>query len=210
VDDREKKRRLFVGIQLDDASRAACARVSEGLQRAGFAAKYEPPGKFHVTLAFLGNVAANRCEEVAAALDGVAAQTAPFALRLDKIGGFPHERRPRVVYIGAREQCATFRALAQAVRSSYVALGFEFDDDSVAHVTIARIKSPHTPLRSIEFAPIAFEVEALSLFESRFDPKANTTRYEITRVATLIASSASLALLYPSTALRVTRGTSEG
>ncbi len=185
MDDREKKRRLFVGIQLDDASRAACARVSEGLQRAGFAAKYELAGKFHVTLAFLGNVAANRCEEIAAALDGVAAQTAPFALTLDKTGGFPHERRPRVVYIGAREQGTQFRALAQSVRESYTALGFKFDDDSVAHVTIARVRDPRAPLRSIEFAPIAFKVESLSLFESIFDPKANTSRYEITRVSPL-------------------------
>jgi 2'-5' RNA ligase len=189
VDDREKKRRLFVGIQLDDASRAACARVSEGLQRTGFAAKYEPADKFHVTLAFLGSVAANRSEEIAAALDGVAAQTAPFALTLDKIGGFPHERRPRVVYIGAREQGAPFRALAQAARGSYIALGFKFDDDSVAHVTIARVKDPRAPLRSIEFAPIGFEVASLSLFQSVFDPKANTSRYEITRAAPLVAGA---------------------
>jgi 2'-5' RNA ligase len=183
VDDREKKRRLFVGIQLDDASRAACAGVSEGLQQTGFAAKYEAAEKLHVTLAFLGNVAANQLDAIAAALDGAAAQTAPFALTLDKVGAFPHEGRPRVVYIGAREQGAPFRALAQAVRSSSVALGFKFDDDSVAHVTIARVKDPRAPLRSIEFAPIGFEVSSLSLFESVFDPKANTSRYEITRVA---------------------------
>ncbi|MGC9991354.1 MAG: RNA 2',3'-cyclic phosphodiesterase [Candidatus Cybelea sp.] len=189
MDDREKKRRLFVGIQLDDPSRAACTRVSEGLQRTGFAAKYEPAGKFHVTLAFLGNVAANRCDAIAAALEEVAAQAAPFALTLDKIGAFPHERRPRVVYIGAREQGAPFRALAQSVRGSYAALGFEFDDDSVAHVTIARVKDPRAPLRSIEFAPIGFQVGSLSLFESVFDPKANTSRYEVTRVAALAVAA---------------------
>jgi 2'-5' RNA ligase len=187
VDDREKKRRLFVGIQLDDTSRAACARVSEGLQRTGFAARYEAAEKFHVTLAFLGNVGADQFDAVAAALDGVAAQTAPFALTLDKVGAFPHERRPRVAYIGAREQGAPFRALARSVRSACDALGFQFEDDSVAHVTIARVKEPRAPLRSIEFAPIDFEVGSLSLFESVFDPEANTSRYEITRVARLSA-----------------------
>jgi RNA 2',3'-cyclic 3'-phosphodiesterase len=187
VDDREKKRRLFVGIQLNDASRAACARVSEALQRTGFAAKYEPAEKLHVTLAFLGSVAANRSEAVVAALAGVTARNAPFTLTLDKVGAFPHERRPRVVYVGAREQGAPFRNLAQSVRSSYTALGFQLGDDSVAHVTIARIKDPRAPLRSIEFAPIDFEVESLSLFESVFDPKPNTSRYEVTRVGSLTA-----------------------
>ncbi len=189
MDDREKKRRLFVGIRLDDATRAACAGVSEGLQRTGFAARYEAPDKFHVTLAFLGNAGAKRYEAIANALNGVAAQNAPFPLTLDKIGAFPHERKPRVVYIGAREQGAPFRALAQAVRESIAALGFKFDDDSVAHVTIARATDPRAPLRSIEFAAIVFKVESLSLFESLFDPKANTSRYEITSVAPLIAGA---------------------
>jgi 2'-5' RNA ligase len=145
------------------------------------------PRSFTSRLAFLGNVGANQYEAVAAALDRVAAQSAPFGLTLDRIGAFPHERKPRVVYVGTREQGAPFRKLAQSVRGSYVALGFQFDDDPVAHVTIARVKDPRAPLRSAEFAPIAFEVGALSLFESLFDPKANTSRYEVARVAPLSA-----------------------
>jgi 2'-5' RNA ligase len=187
VDDRDKKRRLFVGVELDDAARAACAAVAEQLRGTGFAAKYESAEKLHVTLAFLGNVGANQYEAVAAALDGVAAQTAPFALTLDKVGAFPHERKPRVVYIGAREQGASFRKLAQSVRGSYAPLGFQFDDDSVTHVTIARVKDPRTPLRSVEFAPISFEMGSLSLFESLFDPEVHTSRYDVARVAALSA-----------------------
>jgi 2'-5' RNA ligase len=185
VDDREKKRRLFVGIEVDDAARAACMGVSEALRRTGFGAKYEPAEKLHVTLAFLGNVATDHYEAVAAALDGVAAQNRRFGLTLDRIGGFPHEGKPRVIYIGARDQGAPFRKLAQSVRGSYAALGFQFDEDSVAHVTIARVKDPRSPLRSVEVDPIAFEVNSLSLFESLFDPGANTSRYEVTRVAPL-------------------------
>ncbi len=187
MDDREKKRRLFVGIQLDDASRAVCAGVSERLQRTGFAAKYEPAEKLHVTLAFLGNVGANQYEAIAAAHDRVAAQNAPFGLTFDRIGAFPHERKPRVIYVGTREQGVPFRKLAQSTRDAYAALGFAFDEDPVAHVTIARVKDPRAPLRSVEFAPISFEVGSLSLFESLFDRKVNTPRYEITRVATLSA-----------------------
>jgi len=187
MDDREKKRRLFVGIQLDGASRAACAAVAARLQQTGFAAKYESAEKLHVTLAFLGNVGANQYEAVAAALDGVAAQTAPFGLTLDRIGAFPHERKPRVVYVGTREQGAPFRKLAQSTRDAYAALGFQFDEDPVAHVTIARVQDPRAPLRSVEFAPISFEMGSLSLFESLFDPEVHTSRYDVARVAALSA-----------------------
>lgn len=189
MDDREKKRRLFAGIRLDDATRDACAAVSAQLQRTGFDARYEAAEKLHVTLAFLGNVAQSQYETIVAALETAAAGHAPLALAFDKIGAFPHERRPRVVYIGAREAGAPFRALARSVREAYAALGFIFDNDPVAHLTIARLKEPRRPLPAIEFAPIVLRAAALSLFESIFDPKAKTSRYEVRSSVTLSAST---------------------
>jgi 2'-5' RNA ligase len=107
----ERKRRLFVGIDLDVRARAACAEVAQRLARTGFAARYEAPEKLHVTLAFLGYVATEQYPGVVSAL-AATAKTAPFAVTLDKLGGFPHERRPRIAFVGAREQGAPFRELA--------------------------------------------------------------------------------------------------
>ncbi|HEY6325087.1 MAG TPA: RNA 2',3'-cyclic phosphodiesterase [Candidatus Cybelea sp.] len=173
----EAKRRLFVGIDLDASARDACAALSERLRRTGFAARYEVRDKLHVTLAFLGYVASERYAAVVSALVA-AAKAAPFALTLDKLGGFPHERRPRIAYVGAREQGAPFRALAKNVRRAYSALEFEFNNDPVAHVTIARIKAPSRPLTLIEFSPITLRMECLTLFESLPDRANNTSRYE--------------------------------
>jgi 2'-5' RNA ligase len=186
VDDR--KRRLFVGIALDDRTRAACAAISEQLQKAGFAARYEAPEKLHATLAFLGYVPAQQYREVVSAL-AAAAQTARFTVRLDKLGGFPHERRPRIVYIGAREQGAPFRALSARVRGAYAALDFEFKNDTVAHVTIGRVKAPREPLPLIGVSPIALHVKGLTLFESLPDRAHNTSRYEELQTVALTASA---------------------
>jgi len=173
----ERKRRLFVGIDLDASTRAACAAVAERLTRAGFAARYEAPEKLHVTLAFLGYVAPEQYGDVVSAL-AAAAKGAPFTVTLDKLGGFPHERRPRIAYVGAREQGPPFRELAGSVRREYAALGFEFKNDSVAHVTVARVKAPIRPLPLIEFLPISLPMERLTLFESLPDRANNTSRYE--------------------------------
>ncbi|HEX3670791.1 MAG TPA: RNA 2',3'-cyclic phosphodiesterase [Candidatus Cybelea sp.] len=180
-----RKRRLFVGIELRDAARADCTAVSGALLRTGFAAHYEAPEKLHVTLAFLGFVEASRCDAVAEALEGSASRSAPVTVTLDKLGAFPHERRPRVVYIGAREQGAAFRALAREVRVEYANLGFVFDNDPVAHVTIARVKERGAPLPMIEFAPISLDVGRLALFESLPDPEHKTSRYEVLTTAPL-------------------------
>jgi RNA 2',3'-cyclic 3'-phosphodiesterase len=176
---RPRKRRFFVGITLDVAARAACAAVSNALRATGLHAKYEPAEKLHATLAFLGFVEPARADEIVAALRRCASGSIPFAVTLDKLGAFPHERRPRIVYVGAREQGAAFRSLAAHVRDAYAALGFEFNNDPVAHVTLARVKEPTRPLPLIDFAPIRLPIESLTLFESLPDPANKTSRYEI-------------------------------
>jgi 2'-5' RNA ligase len=171
-------RRLFAGIVLDDAARANCATASEQLRKTGFTAKYEAPDKLHVTLAFLGYVAGLRYDAVVAALAESVTDRSCFTVALDKLGAFPHERKPRVIYIGAREQGREFRSLAQSVRGAYATLGFTFKDDSVAHVTIARVKEPEGSLPVVEFTPIGVRIERVTLFESLFDKTHATTRYE--------------------------------
>ena len=173
-----RKRRLFVGIDLNPQARAACARILEELRKTGFAARYEEAEKLHVTLAFLGFVQPSRYEEIVATVVAAAARSKAFSFLLDKLAAFPHERRPRVVYIGAREQGAPFRMLAAELRNGYVALGFEFRTDPVAHVTIAKVKEAKGPLPLIELAPIPLEVRALVLFESLPNPAHGTSRYE--------------------------------
>lgn len=174
-----ERRRLFAGVELDEGARAVCASAAERLRAAGFAAAYEPPEKLHLTLAFLGNVEAERVDAVAGALDAAARAAAPFVLTIDKISAFPHERKPRIVFAGCRDQGAAFRTLAASVRERYEALGFSFAADAVAHVTIARVKDPRRPLPQIDVAPALFPVARLSLFESLFDPARGTTRYAI-------------------------------
>lgn len=170
--------RLFAGIELDAITRDGCVHVQERLRAANFDARYEPAEKLHVTLAFLGRVDDAQLADVECALDHVAAVHDPFELTLDKLGAFPHERRPRVVFVGSRAQSAPFRTLATSLRERYAAMGFSFDEDVVAHVTIARHKggSAH-PLPLLDVAAMHLCVAKLALFESL--AAAGTTRYVV-------------------------------
>jgi RNA 2',3'-cyclic 3'-phosphodiesterase len=180
-----RKRKLFVGFDLDESVRARCAAVCEALRGTGFDARYEGPEKLHLTLAFLGYVELSLCERIASTLIAAGSLSKRFGVTLDKLGAFPHERRPRVVFIGAREQGAPFREIAQVVRTAYAGLGFGFSDDAVAHVTIARVKESRQPLPLVEFPPIGLEIAALTLYESLPDPARKTSRYEVKLVVPL-------------------------
>ncbi len=176
--------RLFAGIELDATTREGCVCAQDRLRAANFEARYEPPEKLHVTLAFLGRVDAAQLPEVESMLDNVAAAHNAFALTLDKLGAFPHERRPRVIYVGSRAQGAPFRALATALRERYAAMGFSFDEDVVAHATIARVKGGSTqPLPLLDVAAMQLRVAELALFESL--PDARTTRYVVRRISAM-------------------------
>jgi RNA 2',3'-cyclic 3'-phosphodiesterase len=177
--------RLFAGIELDDATRSSCARVQDRLRAANFDARYELTEKLHVTLAFLGRVEPPQLDDVEKILDDVAGNHDPFELTLDRLGAFPHERRPRVIWIGSRAQGLPFRTLATELRERYGAMGFSFEDDVVAHVTIGRVKGGSArTLPLLDIAAMQLRVATLALFESL--PDTQTTRYIVRHAVRLL------------------------
>ena len=159
--------RLFAGIELDSPTRERCADVQRRLRLAAFDASYDALENLHVTLAFLGNVRDERFHEIEGMLGRVARETAAFDLLWDRVGSFPNERRPRIVFVGSRNQGTAFRTVAGRLRSGYEQLGFTFKEDAVAHVTVARVKGGSSkPLPMIELPPHVMPVRALALFES--------------------------------------------
>jgi 2'-5' RNA ligase len=171
--------RLFVGIELDDGVRAAALDAAAALRMSDAPLRFEKPEKMHVTLAFLGKTSPEQLDLVIEALAHAAAQVAPFTLTFDRIGAFPNERRPRVIWLGARESQPSFDICARAVRTAMTTLGWTFENEAVAHVTLCRAKPP---LRGMPPAPDVeqaseLNVTHLTLFESL--PAGPTTRYEI-------------------------------
>jgi 2'-5' RNA ligase len=171
------KAKLFTGIELDEPVRAWCKDIATRLQACALPGRFESPEKFHITLTFLGWVDPEQVESIREVLRHVATHAQPFSITLDRIGAFPHERRPRVVWIGSHDQGEPFRTLAAAMQSAYAELGFRFDKPAVAHVTLARIKEGRAHLPMLDVKPVQLHVKHLTLFESL--PAGRTTRYEV-------------------------------
>jgi RNA 2',3'-cyclic 3'-phosphodiesterase len=168
--------RLFVAADVDDAARAACAGVAERLRAKGFAGKWVPPENYHLTVAFLGGVDAERTGDVAAAVRRAAMRLALLEVPLDAVGAFPSERRARVAWVGPSARLPAFGTLCGVVRSELAALGFEFDAHADAHVTLARSEG-RAALPSVappHLAPV--RIDALTLYRSITAPSG--ARYE--------------------------------
>lgn len=177
--------KLFAGLELDDRTRAWSSAIAARLQACALPGRFESPEKFHITLAFLGWVAPEAVEPIRSVVRTQASRTRPFTLTLDRIGAFPHERKPRIVWIGAHRQGDAFKTLSRNVQDAYTELGFVFSQDPVAHITIARVKGGAAHLPSIDIEPAELAVTHLTLFESL--PAQGTTRYEVRERAPLNA-----------------------
>lgn len=177
--------KLFAGIELDDRTRAWSAAIAARLRASAFPGRFEEPEKFHITLAFLGWVHPEQVEAIRDVVRFEATRAKPFTMTLDKIGAFPHERKPRIVWLGAHRQGEEFRRLSRGVQAAYERLGFTFTQDAVAHVTIARVKGGEAHLPALDVEPIDLPVTHLTLFESL--PAQGTTRYEVRERAALNA-----------------------
>ena len=72
--------RLFIGVELSDAVKAALAREVGELSACGVDARWTKERNFHVTMQFLGEVDPGWREEIARSLAEVAALRGPFTM----------------------------------------------------------------------------------------------------------------------------------
>jgi len=173
--------RLFFALWPDDRVRGELVAVVNRL-RSSVSAKWVNTDKLHMTLAFLGDVEADRLtalESVADLLDGPA-----FELTLDRIELW---RKPGIVCLGSSTPPEALNILAAGLAKNLRAAGFELETRPFrAHLTLAR-KARHLSANSELAAPLHWSVASFCLVQSRIDRQGS--HYEILRDWPLPASS---------------------
>ena len=127
------KLRLFYALWPDPDTRDALSAAARPLLEA-CRGRRVPKRNYHLTLAFLGSVPAQRLDELHAAAERVAFE--PFTLRIDRHG---YWRGPRVAWLGCSNPPAAATALADTLRAALAPLGFEPDPRPFRpHLTVLR------------------------------------------------------------------------
>jgi len=172
--------RLFVGVELDEALRTACAAAAQNLQqrlrdaRVTLTARWVPEQNLHVTLWFLGNLDDDRASEVVRALRadwGIPA----FSITVSSAGSFPPQRPPGILWLGVTEGATALAELHRELGNRLVPLGFEPERRPYhPHITIARVKDAdraaslklRTVLDAADPRPGSSLVRSIALFQS--------------------------------------------
>jgi RNA 2',3'-cyclic 3'-phosphodiesterase len=138
----DEKLRAFVGFRMSaEITQTIAAFIDDIKARMpGDGITWVDPHNIHLTLRFLGDaVDLHMITPLIEVLKAVAAETRPFAIRVQGLGVFPSSQRPRTVWVGIISE--ELKELAARVDRAAVRCGFQSELRPFAsHITIARLR----------------------------------------------------------------------
>lgn len=157
--------RLFIAICFDEETKSAIAEVQENLRLLDRRANFTRRENLHLTLAFLGEVSAEKVPDIKSAMGKT--EVLPMNLVFDRVGAF-HREGYDTCWIGLRKNRALENmqfTLAENLRQA----GFVLEKRRFQpHLTIARKAVLPGRLQEFSLLPEAFcaRAERISLMES--------------------------------------------
>ena len=159
--------RLFFAVPVPGASRAPLEAALPRLEPMLPGARLAPPGGWHLTLAFLGQVQPEMADEVVRVGEAAVAGIPPARLRLEGAGTFPEGRKARVLWTGIGGDAEVLVRLAAALSAACKAAGLRSEERPlVPHLTLARFSTP-APVPSEALDLVAGAVAASPSWEAR-------------------------------------------
>jgi 2'-5' RNA ligase len=175
--------RAFIAIELPGSVRSALSKLQDDIKRSEHApVKWVDPGSVHLTLKFLGNIAAVTISEITRAISEAVGADTRFRLELGELGVFPNLRAPRVVWVGLAGETAALSALQRSIESALIPIGFPPEKRSFSpHLTLGRVREMASPderrslgqtIASLQVASAGpFQVDAVNLMRSTLTPQ---------------------------------------
>ena len=169
-------KRLFIALNasnpLADTFPAVQKKLRISADKKEVLIKWVPPENFHITVTFLGGRRDEEVQKIAAVLQEVCANFAPFDLKITDIGGFASETEARVLWLGVQNK----RYLGEFKDALESALQVEGLSSAQArefspHLTIGRLRNPKSvkdmisPFKRKSFGKV--QITEVVLYESK-------------------------------------------
>ncbi len=138
--------RTFIALPLPAAVRARLEALQQALAPAVEGARWVGPEAFHLTLAFLGDVADPDLNALCLAVAESVRKQPRFSLEVRGLGAFPDAARPRVLWAGIEGDRDPLASVQQAVFDAATRAGYRPADERFhPHITLARLKPGRGP-----------------------------------------------------------------
>jgi RNA 2',3'-cyclic 3'-phosphodiesterase len=136
--------RLFVALEIPSDVRENLAALLKSLREVSPQTRWVRPENLHVTLKFIGEVLETKVSGIRGALARVHSAQ-PVALDFRRLGFFPNEKHPRVLWAGI-EASPNLKTLAAEIDGAMEKLGIPREQRPFSpHLTLARFDPPRLP-----------------------------------------------------------------
>ena len=166
--------RTFLAIPLPAPLQAQVAALQQELKGRLPEVRWTPPANVHLTLRFFGATSAADLEKIREVVLSIAFREGAFTAAVGGLGVFPHQRAPRVLWLGV--SAAQLSALHLRCETALSEVGLPGEARAFApHLTIGRLRQRPPQLGEVLAAwgerPLApLPVDRLVLYESRLLP----------------------------------------
>lgn len=163
--------RAFIAIdlpdQLQDALEQQTARLRQPL--GDDLVHWIPTQNMHLTLKFLGNIAASHVEFLKQLIAQTADIHAPFDLQISGIGSFPNSKRARILWAGIHAP-AELAALQKKLEAGTTRLGYEKEERPFSpHLTLGRVRQNIDPAGQQRIRTILDTIQLGNIGSARVD-----------------------------------------
>lgn len=168
---------MFFAVDPPEAARASLDRALAPLHGSPGEPRWIPPGRWHVTLLFLGTVPSEVVPLLVEAVAPAVAATPPLHLRLAGGGRFGSPRRPQVLWAGLDGDVPVLTELAGRLAGVARALHLPVEDRPFrAHLTVGRWRPRQAADGTLAgrltgYRGPAWPVREVRLLESRLGPE---------------------------------------
>ncbi len=134
--------RAFIAIelpkQLQDALEKQTTRLRQSL--GDDLVRWIPTQNMHLTLKFIGNIAASHVEFLKQLIAQTAVSHSQFDLQISGIGSFPNSKRARILWAGIHAP-AELASLQKGLEAGTTRLGYEMEERPFSpHLTLGRVR----------------------------------------------------------------------
>ena len=170
--------RSFLAIDLPTDTKERLAGQIRILSPGTSGIKWVDARQIHLTLKFFGSISTDRVDKINEAAQKVTLKKKPFNLTLKGVGGFPHIRRPRIIWAGLSHDLEALLKLVEELEIVYEKIGIAREGRSFhPHLTLGRNKTnqPNEKLFQrlsgwVEEESEPFGVEEIILYKSDLKP----------------------------------------
>lgn len=133
--------RTFIAVDVANSVKSRLEDLRETLAAEGTDVRWSPTENYHLTLLFLGEILRNEIVDVCRVVTARAKKHKPFSLTFAGLGGFPNNRRPKVLWAGVTDGLEPLRALHADLEEGLLQLGTYRREDRgyTPHLTLGRL-----------------------------------------------------------------------